>query len=284
MTQWTAVENPGNIECDMGVGGALACVPPTGSCQEGNGDSTSYRVSGDDVLTLSAGVKRSGGSSREGSTVHGTQTNLEKNTVKDLGWDCVRPGAPEVGTPAAQIVVTVEDFAELPVKAPIAHAGPERGWLPVNMVNVLHTDADTQELETDILGTPVRIRATPVEFHWDLGDGNTITTTDPGKPFPSERVSSEYRFEGWYDITLTTTFTGQFSVDGGEWQDIEGSIEIESDSVELYAKSLESRLVNGSTDEDDNKDEDEDEEEPWIPDRTPDTEGPIDPEARHRRI
>ncbi|WP_233190949.1 hypothetical protein [Brachybacterium sp. UMB0905] len=206
---------------------------------------------------------------------------MADNSVKDLGWDCVRPGTPEADSPAAQIVITAEDFAELPVKAPIAHAGPERGWLPVNMVNVLYTDADTQELETEVLGTPVRIRATPVEFHWDLGDGNTITTTNPGKPFPSERVSSEYRLEGWYDITLTTTFTGQFSVDGGEWQDIEGSIEIESDPVELYAKSLESRLVNGSaTDEED----DEDEDEPWIPERTPDTEGPIDPEARHRRI
>ena len=206
--------------------------------------------------------------------------------MTDLGWDCVRPGAPEAGSPAAQIVITAEGFAELPVKAPAAHAGPERGWLPVNMVNVLHTDADTQELETELLGTPVRIRAVPVEFHWDLGDGNTITTTDPGKPFPSERVSSEYRFEGWYDITLTTTFTGQFSVDGGEWQDIDGSIEIQSDPVELFAKSLESRLVNGSEDEDDSygDNDDKDEEEPWVPERTPDTEGPIDPEARHRRV
>ena len=118
VTNWVTIENPGNIQCDTGVGGAIACVPPTGSCQEGNGDSTSYRVSGDDVLTLSADVKRSGGSSREGSTVHGTQTNLEKNTVKDLGWDCVRPGAPEAGSPAAQIVITAEDLSLIHISEP----------------------------------------------------------------------------------------------------------------------------------------------------------------------
>lgn len=294
ITTWETIENPGNLECASGDGRSISCVPPTGSCQEGSGASTTYQVSGDDVLAITGVESATGDSARDGSTVHGTQTNSKKGTVTDLGWDCVRPGQPESGgADTVVITVTAEDFAKLPVKAPVAHAGPERGWLPVNMVNVLYTEAEPQLLETELLDTPLRIRATPVQFHWDLGDGNTITTSDPGKPFPSERISSEYRFEGWYDITLTTTFTGQFSVDGGPWQDIDGSIEVESDPVELFAKSLESRLVNGEEedeDEDDGYRDDEDEygddedEEPWIPERTPATEGPLDPEARHREI
>src|SRR5699024_11650663 len=83
-----------------------------------------------------------------------------------------------------------------------------------------------------------------------------------------------YTQEGWYDITLTTTFSGQFSVAGGEWQDIDGTIEVSSDPVPVYSKSLESRLVNGDVP----VDEDED---PWIPARTADTEGPSDPHATH---
>ena len=37
---------------------------------------------------------------------------------------------------------------------------------------------------------------------------------------------------------------------------------------------------------DDEEDEygDDEDEEPWIPERTPATEGPLDPEARHREI
>src|SRR5699024_12263776 len=105
-------------------------------------------------------------------------------------------------------------------------------------------------------------------------DGNTITTTDPGEPYPSEVVSATYTQEGWYDITLTTTFSGQFSVDGGEWQDIDGTIEVTSDPVPIYSKSLEPRLVRGDVPGDQDAD-------PWIPDRTADTEGPQDPDAPH---
>ncbi|EYT49954.1 hypothetical protein D641_0106235 [Brachybacterium muris UCD-AY4] len=113
----------------------------------------------------------------------------------------------------------------------------------MNMINVLYADPTTQTLETELLGVPVQVRAIPIQYHWDLGDGNTITTKKPGKPYPSEQVTATYTQEGWYDITLTTTFAGQFSVDGGEWQDIDGTIEIASDPVPLFSKSLESRLV-----------------------------------------
>ena len=175
------------------------------------------------------------------------------------------------------ITVTRRDFAELPVQPLAANAGPEEGWLPVNMVNVLHTNPEAQTLDTELLGVPVQVRAVPIEYHWDLGDGNTITTTKPGKPFPSEQVTATYSHEGWYDITLTTTFAGQFSVDGGEWQDIDGTIEIASDPVEIFSKSLESRLVNSDVPVDEDTD-------PWIPARSPETEGPRDPEATHREI
>jgi hypothetical protein len=145
------------------------------------------------------------------------------------------------------------------------------------MVNVLHAEPNVQTLETELLDTPVSVRAIPTSYHWDLGDGNTITTTKPGKPYPSEEISGTYSGEGWYDVRLTTTFAGQFSVDGGEWQDIDGTIEIESDPIELYSKSLESRLVNPDVP----VDEDED---PWVPERGSDTEGPKDPDASHREI
>ena len=175
------------------------------------------------------------------------------------------------------IIVTQSDFAKLPVKPSVASAGPERGWLPAGMVNVLHAEHEVQTLQTELLGTPVAVRAIPTSYHWDLGDGNTIATSKPGKPYPSEEVSAKYSGEGWYDVTLTTTFAGQFSVDGGEWQDIDGTIEVASEPIALYSKSLESRLVNGDVP----VDEDED---PWVPERSPETEGPQDPDARHREI
>lgn len=195
-----------------------------------------------------------------------------------LGFECQQRGGVLVDA-AEPVVITVtrEDFASMPVKPLVASAGPERGWLPVNMVNVLYAEQQTQTLPMELLGTPVEVRAVPVLYEWDLGDGNTISTTNPGDPYPAETISGTYSGEGWYDVTLTTTFSGQFSVAGGPWQDIDGTIEVASDPIPLYSKSLESRLVNGDIP----VDEDED---PWIPERTAATEGPRDPEATHREI
>ncbi|MGO1480445.1 MAG: hypothetical protein ACTHWF_04900 [Brachybacterium sp.] len=201
-----------------------------------------------------------------------------EGTETPQGFRCIP--ASDVGAVTEEpvvITVTLSDFKSMPIKPLQANAGPADGWLPVNMTNVLHTDPAIQELSTELLDTPVAIRAIPTSFHWDLGDGNTITTTNPGKPYPSETVSAAYTQEGWYDITLTTTFSGQFSVNGGEWQDIDGTIEIASDPVPIYSKSLESKLVNSDIPL--NEDED-----PWLPERTADTEGPQDPAARHRTI
>ena len=235
---------------------------------------------------------RSSGPRAEGSVTYESITrDTESGEDSSNGYTCQVPSTPTPRTPAAGaaaggeieepepvvIVVTRSDFAKLPVEPSVASAGPERGWLPTGMVNVLHAESEVQTLETELLDTPVAVRAIPTSYHWDLGDGNTITTSKPGKPYPSEEVSATYSGEGWYDVTLTTTFAGQFSVDGGEWEDIDGTIEVESEPIALYSKSLESRLVNPDVP----LDEDED---PIVPERTADTEGPQDPEARNREI
>ncbi|PWH07882.1 hypothetical protein DEO23_00735 [Brachybacterium endophyticum] len=137
---------------------------------------------------------------------------------------------------------------------------------------VLFAESGEQELQTDLLDTPVTIRATPTEYRWELGDGNVIVTDDPGQPYPSKDVTATYDYEGWYDVTLTTTFEGQFSVDGDEWQDIDGTVEVESAPQEVYSKSLESRLVNPNKPHDESED-------PFIPERSADTEGRHDPGA-----
>lgn len=270
---WVPVSEFSGCGTNLGSGSTWSCTPHPDSCEAGNG--SRFAGEGD---ALQIGANTGTAEPVEGVTQRGIRVDNEGGEDVDLGIRCALPGTPEFAeAPPVVITVTREDFARLPVKPLAAHAGPVDGWLPVNMVNILHTDPETQELSTELLDTPVAIRATPISYHWDLGDGNTITTTNPGKPYPAETISATYTQEGWYDTTLTTTFSGQFSVNGGEWQDIDGTIEIASDPVPLYSKSLESRLVNGDLP----VDEDED---PWIPERSPDTEGPQDPDASHRTL
>ena len=50
-----------------------------------------------------------------------------------------------------------------------------------------------------------------------------------------------------------------------------------SDPVAIFSKSLESRLVNPDVPVDEEEDR-------WVPPRSEETEGPIDPEAEHRTL
>lgn len=272
-----AVEGGGGYNCTDLSGGGQNCSIPTGQCQGGVNYST---ATGDFVAERTGGNR--GTSGTDMVTVARERVERATGNRQFLGFGCQERG--QVGSNTAQpaaapivITVTREDFAKLPVKPAVAHAGPSDGWLPAGMPNVLHAESEPQVLDTTLLDTPVSVRATAQSYHWDLGDGNTIDTEKPGKPYPSEEISSTYAYEGWYDVTLTTTFTGEFSVNGGEWQPIEGTIEVESEPIEVYSKSLESRLVDGDKAPDENED-------PWKPERSSETDGPQDPEATHRKL
>ena len=261
------VESGVGYNCISDGSGGQTCFTDANSC----GTGANYEISNDTIGIPQAGPPPD---AEEMVLVAIIRVDTEADTEEHVAFDC-RPVSEANSTSAAEpvvITVTQRDFASMPVEPLEASAGPPDGWLPVNMLNVLYADPEEQVLETELLDTPVAVRATPSSYHWDLGDGNTITTNNPGEPYPSTEISATYTQEGWYDITLTTTFSGQFSVDGGPWQDIDGTIEVASEPIPLYSKSLESRLVNSDVP----VDEDED---PWIPPRTPQTDGPKDRDA-----
>lgn len=199
----------------------------------------------------------------------GTETDRRTGASSNLGFRCVDVNGNPVTPDGGPIVITVtqQDFASLPVQPAVAHAGPSVGYLPVGMDLIVYAEATEQTLDTTLLATPVRVRATPVRYHWDFGDGNSLDTSKAGRPYPSRDITSRYAHEGWYDVTLTTTYSGQFSVNGGAWQDIDGTITVDSDPVAIYSKSFESRLVDPNTAPDDAGSLE-------LPPRTPDTEGP----------
>ncbi len=88
---------------------------------------------------------------------------------------------------------------------------------------VFYTDGPTtQTFTVDIRGFTVDIVATASAFTWDTGDGTVLQTTDPGAPYPDHTISHDYR-SGTYTASLTTTWSGTFSVDGGATADVPGT-------------------------------------------------------------
>ena len=155
----------------------------------------------------------------------------------------------EDGPTAADVVALVaQEFQRLPIAAPSITHQPDADWALVNMDFIVLTDAQVQVLETTILGVPVAVRATPVHYAWDFGDGATLATTDPGRPYPDHTVAHVYTSSAdAVTVTLTTSWQGELQIAGsGSWLPIAGMATTTSvaDPVEIVAMDV--RLVPNS--------------------------------------
>ena len=67
------------------------------------------------------------------------------------------------------------------------------------------------------------INATAEKFTWHTGDAaGEIVTTDPGKPYPDQTITHDYR-SGTYTAYLTVTWGATFTVNGSAPADVPGS-------------------------------------------------------------
>lgn len=122
------------------------------------------------------------------------------------------------------ITMNAADFQRLPLKSSGLVVAPTEPPFYVNLPVYFYTSDTPQTLETQILNTPVLVEATPETFSWDYGDDSPSSTSEnPGGPYPDDTHAHAYRNAGDFNTTLTTTWSGRFSVDGGRtWEPING--------------------------------------------------------------
>ena len=146
---------------------------------------------------------------------------------------------------APPIVVTEADFRALLLTPSSIVVGPPQGWVPVNMIAVVYTDASPQTLTTTLLGQPVTVRATPTRYTWAWADGSPPTaTTDPGAPWPDHSLTHTYTTTGTYTVTMVTTWTGEYSLDAGaSYSPIAGTATTTSTAPPLTVRELRTHLV-----------------------------------------
>jgi hypothetical protein len=93
----------------------------------------------------------------------------------------------------------------------------------VGLPVIFFTDSPTtQTFTVDIRGFAVVITAHAAGFTWHTGDGATVTSTDPGAPYPDQTVTHDYA-SGTYTAYVTTTWAATYSVDGGAQADVPGT-------------------------------------------------------------
>ena len=139
---------------------------------------------------------------------------------------CYPPAAGVMDLPGVDPAAVAEVFAAVvaPATANVPLLTDGKALVRMELI-VYATVGQRQWTGIPLAGTTVAIRASPARFTWDFGDGsNPLVTEDPGAWYPDHTVFHEYPRAGEYQVNLTTTFTGEYSVAGGPWLDIPGTV------------------------------------------------------------
>jgi hypothetical protein len=144
---------------------------------------------------------------------------------------------------AAVPAFTARDFRRLPWPPGAVTVQPSTLRTLVNAPTNVFVRARIVTLDTTLLGLPVRVRATPARYDWAFGDGGVLSTSDPGGPYPDMTTTHTYAVPGEREVTLTTAYTGEYSVSGGPWLPIDGEASVASPPVGLTVVEARAVLV-----------------------------------------
>jgi hypothetical protein len=114
----------------------------------------------------------------------------------------------------------------------------------VNLDTIVYTDRAKVSTKTvELLGFPVEVQATPMSYTWNFGDGTSVTTESPGKPYPAKEITHKYMKRGAVSVTLTTHYAARFNVAGTGWQYIAGTVPITGPATPLQVREAVPVLV-----------------------------------------
>lgn len=151
---------------------------------------------------------------------------------------CIRPDAPELD-PAVVIPARVQqEFKEVVVLEGSAQVSPAPETL-VNVPTRFQTDAPASyQIPLTMLGQSVVITATAQRYTWHVGDGSTVTSTQP-KGF----AEYTYRNAATRQAYVVIEWSGTFSINGGAAQAINGTAVTTGDPTAVRVQQARSELV-----------------------------------------
>lgn len=139
--------------------------------------------------------------------------------------------------------MTVDDFRRLPLPPVVVHVQPASLRTLVNVETNVFVDSRPTLLRTSLLGVPVRVRATPVAYRWNFGDGARLVTADPGGPYPRMTTTHVYHEAGIRQLELVTVYRGEYATPDGPWIPIDGTADVPSGPLLLEVVEAHNHLV-----------------------------------------
>ncbi len=142
------------------------------------------------------------------------------------------------------------DLRVLTIEPLAVNQQPAGGDVLVRKPLIVFAEPAVREYHVVLFGEyGVDVRVTPVEYTWDFGDGTTLTTADPGSPYPDFDVTHLYSSLGTRTVSLTTTWTGEYRVDADplhKWRQVDGTATTTATGEQFEVVERRSHLIPGT--------------------------------------
>ena len=182
--------------------------------------------------------------------MHDVWAHHPNGTTNAVGSTCIEPGDPIAAATAPVLTPgrILEAFRRVPLPDAPLQIQPPGGETLVNFDTILHTQAEPFQETVQLLGRQITFDITPATFAWTLGNGESMTTTDPGQPWrpgtPMDAyVSHRYTQAGPVTLQLTTTWTARWRLGTGPWRDVNGTVTMTSPAQDLQVRTAQPQLV-----------------------------------------
>lgn len=107
----------------------------------------------------------------------------------------------------------------------------------VNVPTVFYAEPQPFERSVTLLDFDVDLVAEPIAYAWIHGDGSTVTTDHPGKPYPAMDITHRYTAPADdVQASVDVTYRVRFRVDGGAWETIPETLVASGPAVGLDVK------------------------------------------------
>ncbi len=131
----------------------------------------------------------------------------------------------------------------VPLPPSVLQVQPANGRTLVNFDTNFFTGTRAFDVTITLLSQRVDLHIVPSAFGWRFGDGESLVTSEPGAPYPDLDVTHRYLEKGKVAPSVDTTYTAEFRVDGGAWEDVPGSVTIAGAPVDLEVLTATPTLV-----------------------------------------
>jgi len=172
-----------------------------------------------------------------------------------VGQSCNVPAAAVAAVdprPVLTVAAIRDAFRQVKFAKPTVHVQPEGNVTLVNLPTYYRVQWPAQGVQPDevatvqLLGRSVRIRPLGRSFVYRFGDGaSTGPTQDMGGRYPDGAIRHTYATAAKAAVRVDATYGGEFSVDGGPWQEVGDTVQIDGPVVGVQVRETRTRLEAG---------------------------------------